>query len=443
MELLYKAPSCCTTDHHLPDLGKTMELGFTDTLRSLFERITKAVFKGDLKAGEIDEDWFKHTSKELTDAVETGYDVPDEKMLAFLKDNVAIFSVAKTHKELRELTDLLTDGERVLPFSEFKDKAMGLFQISEDRLRSEYNHALGSAQMASKWSRIEEDKDALPMLVYRTVGDTHVRQEHAALDGIQRPVDDEFWDTHYPPNAWGCRCDVDQVATGKATNLENKNLPKNPTIFRNNVGKTGIAFPDSHPYFDSLEYKEAQKIASTLSNQSKEMEKLKGKYTVIPSKKGRLELNEFADPIDKKRNIEVGKAIADKLDIDLKIRPHLEIDEFKNPEFLIRNEYLADRKSISGKNGITNGFNDAKEQMMHPSVNPEKKPYIVIFDLDKFDFDSLEVLENGLRSKISKTRGNHVHSVIFHKSGRCCEITREAILKNDFSALAKIQKTPA
>lgn len=258
MELLYKAPSCCTTEH-LSE-ARTMELGFTDTVRSLFERIAKAVFKGDLKAGDIDEDWFKHTSKELTDAVETGYDVPDEKMLAFLKDNVAIFSVAKTHKELRELTDLLTDGERVLPFSEFKDKAMGLFQISEDRLRSEYNHALGSAQMASKWSRIQEDKDALPMLVYRTVGDTHVRQEHAALDGIRRPVDDEFWDTHYPPNAWGCRCDVDAETGGRPTNLEGKALPTLPTLFRNNVGKTGIVFPDSHPYFEGLEKKKAARI---------------------------------------------------------------------------------------------------------------------------------------------------------------------------------------
>jgi SPP1 gp7 family putative phage head morphogenesis protein len=43
---------------------------------------------------------------------------------------------------------------------------------------------------------------------YRTIGDSHVRPTHAALDGLILPHDSSFWDTHFPPWAWGCRCTV-------------------------------------------------------------------------------------------------------------------------------------------------------------------------------------------------------------------------------------------
>jgi len=43
-------------------------------------------------------------------------------------------------------------------------------------------------------------------LRYETQGDGKVRPEHAALDGVILPKSDPFWQTHYPPWDWGCRC---------------------------------------------------------------------------------------------------------------------------------------------------------------------------------------------------------------------------------------------
>jgi len=36
----------------------------------------------------------------------------------------------------------------------------------------------------------------------------HPRPQHQAWNGLTLPADHPFWQTHYPPNGWGCRCRV-------------------------------------------------------------------------------------------------------------------------------------------------------------------------------------------------------------------------------------------
>ncbi len=43
---------------------------------------------------------------------------------------------------------------------------------------------------------------------YVTVGDDRVRPEHAALEGTTAPKDSVIWKSTWPPNGWGCRCQV-------------------------------------------------------------------------------------------------------------------------------------------------------------------------------------------------------------------------------------------
>jgi SPP1 gp7 family putative phage head morphogenesis protein len=55
---------------------------------------------------------------------------------------------------------------------------------------------------------LEAQRDLLPYWQYLSLGDGNVRDTHKALDGIVLPADHEFWQTHFPPWDWGCRCQV-------------------------------------------------------------------------------------------------------------------------------------------------------------------------------------------------------------------------------------------
>lgn len=74
------------------------------------------------------------------------------------------------------------------------------------RTRVIYDTNLRTAHMAGRWKQIQRTKTQRPWLIYMTVGDQRVRPEHASWHGQVLHADDPWWDTHYPPNGFGCRC---------------------------------------------------------------------------------------------------------------------------------------------------------------------------------------------------------------------------------------------
>lgn len=55
--------------------------------------------------------------------------------------------------------------------------------------------------------RREQLKD-FPVWIYRHGGSAEARPQHLAWDGLALPNAHPFWDTHSPPNGWGCSCYV-------------------------------------------------------------------------------------------------------------------------------------------------------------------------------------------------------------------------------------------
>lgn len=65
-----------------------------------------------------------------------------------------------------------------------------------------------TAYAHGKCRNFEENKASRPYLMYSAVGDSRTRPAHLKMDGVIRPVGDEWWAKHTPPNGFGCRCSV-------------------------------------------------------------------------------------------------------------------------------------------------------------------------------------------------------------------------------------------
>ncbi|RHW17192.1 hypothetical protein D1610_11625 [Sphingomonas gilva] len=77
---------------------------------------------------------------------------------------------------------------------------------SPRRLGVIYRANMRTAYQAGRWERIERQKKAFPILVYKSVKDGREREEHGAWHNTALLVDHDWWETHYPPCDWECRC---------------------------------------------------------------------------------------------------------------------------------------------------------------------------------------------------------------------------------------------
>ena len=87
-----------------------------------------------------------------------------------------------------------------------------------------------TARSAGQWERVQRTKATHSMLVYELGPSERHRAEHEAWAGTILPADDPFWDTHYPPNGWGCKCRVRQLSRRAAEKRGGKTpRPETPT----------------------------------------------------------------------------------------------------------------------------------------------------------------------------------------------------------------------
>jgi SPP1 gp7 family putative phage head morphogenesis protein len=224
------------------------------------ERIIYDIYVGTINLRNLDVSSYLKVARKLTDGVFEGFgknidgmlmNTPDYKMLNALRENVYVFSGAKTYQETRQISSLLTTDGAISSFGDFKKKAVNIFDTyNKNYLTAEYNSAIAQSRSVSQWMDIEAESEVLPYLKYRTAGDGRVRPEHAELDGITKLVGDSFWNLYYPPNGWNCRCGVIQLDEGDVTDTKGFKGDSVPDIFRFNAGKERIVFSPKHPYFD-------------------------------------------------------------------------------------------------------------------------------------------------------------------------------------------------
>lgn len=225
------------------------------------DQIIKDIHSGKIHLYNLPENLYNAVGEVLSEGVSSGYGLPAGADLQtqanntarLLKKSIYQFSAAKQFQFISDMQNFLFDNKGMIkPFNEFKKDADIIHQnYNVNWLKAEYLTSLSMSESAADWEQIEKEKDIFPYLKYETKRDARVRSAHSAMNGIVKHVDDPFWDSHYPPNGWRCRCQAVPREGGRPTDLTKKNLPKLDALFSGNAGKTKKVFNDSHPYFNT------------------------------------------------------------------------------------------------------------------------------------------------------------------------------------------------
>ncbi len=258
--------SCPDCNAQRQQLNLSISYDFKNILK-----IAKLAYKKLFELGKYNPNDLKNI-KEYQDLINENYkilnfsiqnnDMPDSLRNA-LQNDAFLFGGLKTHAQLTEVSQLLLNSEgKLKSFSEVQTDFNSLnLQYNQNYLQSEYQFATSSAEMASKWSTL--DNTDRYYLQYRTANDNRVRPEHQALQNINLPKEDPFWNSFYPPNGWKCRCTVVEVLKDKyhvsdsaksiesgkiATTQIGKDGKNKLEIFRFNPGKNQKLMPPNHPY---------------------------------------------------------------------------------------------------------------------------------------------------------------------------------------------------
>lgn len=81
------------------------------------------------------------------------------------------------------------------------------------RARVIYDTNIRTSHAIGRWRQQQDGAARRPYLRYTAVLDGATRPEHRAWHGTILPIDHPWWQTHYPPNGWYCRCQAVQVSS--------------------------------------------------------------------------------------------------------------------------------------------------------------------------------------------------------------------------------------
>ena len=426
MESVYHDVCCDKTEPVALDLSNYTKL---------IEEISQKLQNGDIRPSDLDKDLIEQIYNDVSQPVKeefgqrwVDYDYKEPKsLIQKFKKNLWQFSSAKTLAELEYINELLIDKNgRIKPEHQFmQDVKKANILFNRNYLQAEYQTAKRGAQMAHLWNKFLEQKEYYPNLVYRTVGDSRVRPEHAALNGVVKPIDDPFWKTYYPPNGWRCRCTVmntaEKVSEGT---FEDKTVKPE---FHGNTALDEEILTSKGTFFKLLSKDHKARINAELMKYNMPMEiayhrKHKKKVFVSP----------FADDKDLVSNVETAVVIVDKLGIDVKIRAHIDsnvVKGHKNPEYEIGGK-IADRKETSSYTSIKSNLENARKQGNQS----------IVYDITKFqNWNAYEITKN-IKGKIMNFKDKDwLHEIYFVNGNKAISFTKDELM-NDFDKVFKLFK---
>ena len=309
------------------------------------------------------------------------YGTPNYEFLKQLQTNTAVFAVFKNHAAMKEMAALLKDaGGNLRSREDFKREALKVDATYRgSKLDAEYDTAVRQTRMAANWQKYVAKQKLYPNLKYIRTKAAKPDEKHLEYVGIIRPVNDAFWNVHYPPNRWLCQCSVEQTDE-EPTDIPSGLPPVDPA-FAFNSGKAGQVFDiEASSYIKSVPAKEQPALikeakalvqkdtAADTAYQPLYKSKAGHEVAVHPLAFDNGDFNEVAKAAKELANLKNGpKNIEILPDIsDAKLREKLlpGAKQLKNPDYRIDGEY-ADLKTIKAgrsKNTIKHAMDEARAQ---------------------------------------------------------------------------------
>lgn len=285
-------------------------------------------------------------------------------------------SVQKTYHHLQEVSEKAKNSDgSIKTWQEFKADTSAIYdKYNKQWLRAEYQMVQASAQMTAKWERFSKFGNDYDLL-YKTAGDEKVRADHARLNGMCLPFDDPAWDTCFPPNGWGCRCDVIQVIPGSHPHSDSQEMidameemtPDKQQIWRYNPGKQQRLTPPKYPYYgkNGYDHCSTHKLAGKLKP-NEECEILQNLIKIQDLKETEKSLLDWAKkeqglheaPTTQTGKILMSKKVADRFLHHAKTKEEkailVHIIEHNEKLTFIREDKLGEKKDMNNPKDIKN-----------------------------------------------------------------------------------------
>lgn len=216
---------------------------FVGTFDTLFEVLGDGLLAAYLLATRQLSDVTSQTSQasQFADPVELSFDIPPREAIEyfrakrvvtrkefdklFVEAREAAFTVGGIYRDdvleafKEEIAQALEQGtpqrEVIKKFRSILDGA-GHRRLGEFHLETIFRTNIQMAYGVGRRRGLEEVADDLPFWQYSAVLDDRSRPTHRALDGVVLPASHPFWNSHYPPWDFMCRCTVIALASPPA-----------------------------------------------------------------------------------------------------------------------------------------------------------------------------------------------------------------------------------
>jgi hypothetical protein len=401
------------------------ELPFAATWDAATEQLVEQIWNGTLQAADLNRDLVLKYYSGLNKAAKNGWGKGyyDSNLTRSFRENLLKFSGAKSYV----LIEKMIAGKEMFADKEaFANQAKKMINLHNETYQTvEERFAANAASSAVVFQQFQQDADLYPNLIFRTMGDGDVRPEHAANEGVIKPIGQ--W-TQIPPLDYNCRCKLEQ--TNEKPNDRDITV-KNETV-ANNAAMTGQVFIKKHSYFRAVPKTDKRAVFGNAELMKKYMPynnaKKIGDKTVF--------ISDFADLKDLQDNIKAAELLAKELNKDVYIRYHIipgNVKGEKNPELGIETpNKLYDLKTyrpvVEGKNVPVKNF------VKNSLCTLQKQGASGVLDFSGYNGNKAN-----LKSEISKSLSENIRSrvnvknIIVAFDAKAYKISRKQILANDFS----------